>query len=59
MVASPVPEPVTEALSELAVPSGPGAVHPLGVPVALVDGRAVPEPGPTHTPEPTARRRTS
>lgn len=47
------------AVHGVAVTSDPEAVHHLGVPVALVDGRAVPEPGPTHTPEPTARRRTS
>ena len=47
------------AVHGVAVTSDPEAVHHLGVPVALVDGRAVPEPGPNHTSEPTARRRTS
>ena len=47
------------AVHGVAVTSAPEAVHHLGVPVSLVDGRAVPEPGPTHTPEPTARRRSS
>ena len=47
------------AVHGVAVTSDPEAVHHLGVPVALVDGRAVPAPDRTPTPEPTARRRTS
>jgi len=47
------------AVHGVAVTSDPEAVHHLGVPVALVDGRAVQAPPTTPAPEPTARRRTS